>query len=408
MVEECLFVSCDIVGHSVEPDVRAQVRRVTAVNDVVRQTLNAAAPGEALWFSGGDGGHVAFMSANAPDAACRLLVALREWSLASGVSLRIGGCTGPVERFVGADGRTEMIGPGLNLTARLLQRVGSPNRVFVTDEFRVKCAGVVTQHLEFHAPRMMRGPFPSAQQVWLLSAKGVFESQWDSSYSPGPAAGQDDRDDLRSALTHKDGLSVLYLAKRLLQVNAADSDAIKALREIMGTEANRIGPSRILAQLFSEPSLGQEFMRAAVLLERDRGETLCQVGDEGRTMFLVLRGRLAGYLASNDLSSGTPDFEVGAGELVGEMAFALGATRTATLRCTEDSALLAFSQSDLFATVSGLPVQASIKQVVDSIVLSRVLQNTCRTADYLGGLKRTGPLGSYERPGWTLARTAGH
>jgi hypothetical protein len=80
------------------------------------------------------------------------------------------------------------------------------------------------------------------------------------------------------------------------------------------------------------------------------------------------------------------------------MAFALGTTRAATLLCTEDCSLMAFSQSDLFATMSGTPLEASIKQVVSSIVLGRVLQNTCRTAEYLGGTTRHGPLGALEQP----------
>jgi hypothetical protein len=398
MVEDCLFVSCDIVGHSVEPDVRAQVSRAIAVNAIVRATLDAAGPDQALWFSGGDGGHVALVGPSAPAEAWHLLTALRRWSLDSGVLLRIGGCTGPVERLAGADGRTEMIGPGLNLAARLLQRVGSSDRVIVTEEFRSRCASVAGVDAQFHEPRTVRGPFPSEQRVWLVSVRDQFASRWDSSYSPGPAAGQDDRDDLRSALSHKDGLAILYLAKRLLQVNAADGDAIRALRDIMGAEANRIGPSRILARLFSDPSLGQEFVRAAVLVERARGETLFQVGDEGRTMLLILRGRLAGYLPSSDAATGQADFELGPGELVGEMAFALGTKRAATLRCVEDCSLMAFSQSDLFASVSQSPLLTSIRQVVDSIVLGRVLQNTCRTAEYLGGARRTGPLGRHARP----------
>ena len=41
MSDDFLFVSCDIVGNSIEPDVGAQLRHVAGVNDVVREALRA-------------------------------------------------------------------------------------------------------------------------------------------------------------------------------------------------------------------------------------------------------------------------------------------------------------------------------------------------------------------------------
>ncbi len=398
MSDDFLFVSCDIVGNSIEPDVGAQLRHVAGVNDVVREALRAPELSQAQWFSGGDGGHVALLGSGAPSAAIELLIALRAWSMDTRVPLRVIGCTGLAKAFTGADGRTDMVGPGLNVAARLLQQSGADGRVVVTDEFRERCRLVAQDRDRFHDARTLRGPFPAPQKVWLFSVRDRFESSWEASRARGPVGDVDDRHELERALNHKDGLSVLYRAKRLLQVNASDGQAIRALREFMGAEASRIGPSRMLTQLFADVSLGQEIVRAAVLVERARGETLFRVGDDGQKMFLILRGRLAGYLPSSGDEKSAPDFEVGPGEIVGEMAFVLKTRRNATLACTEDCSLLAFSQQELFAAANASPLLPQVKQAVDSIVRTRILQNVCRSATYLSGEDRTGPLGAIERP----------
>ena len=404
MVEDLLFVSCDIQGHSVEPEVRIQLRHAAAINEIVRRGLESPGLEEPLWFSGGDGGHVALAGVGAPTAALQLLISLRKWSLDARVPLRIAACTGIGQRFSGADGRTDMVGPGLNLASRVLQHAGSDERIVVTDEFRARCLSAAHATDQFHEPRMLRGPFAVAQQVYLFSVRDQFESRWDSAFSIGSAAGPDDRTDLRDALTHKDGLSVLSRAKRLLQVNANDNEAIRALREHMGAEGGRIGPSRMLTQMFGDPALGQEFVRAAVLVERRPGEALFRAGDEGQTMFLILRGRLGGYLPGNaEDGAASPDFELGVGELLGEMAFALKTRRTATLVCIEECSLLAFSRQELFAAAAASPLLTHVKQAVDALVSARILQNICRTADYLSGERRAGPLGQCDRPWVELA-----
>jgi predicted alpha/beta hydrolase family esterase len=397
---EFLFVSCDIVGHSLEPDIRIQVQHARAINAIVDDALKAAGPDGALWFSGGDGGHVAFADIkDAPHHALRLLAALRTSSLASGVSLRVVGSTGRGELFTGAGGRRDMVGPGLNLAARLVEYGGAADRVVVTDEFRRRCKDALDPGIRLHERRTIRGLSAQPQDVWLLSVDGQFTSTWSELRDDGSPTIDPDRTELRQAEEPGRGLAVLYRAKRLLQVNPVDSDAIRALRGCMGSEAGRIGSSGMLAQIFADVSLGQEFIRAAVLVERIRGDVLFRAGDEGRTMFLILRGRLAGFLpAEPGGASLESDFEIGPGELVGELAFALKTRRGATLVCIEDCSLLAFSQQALLAAAASSPILPQVTRVLESIATVRILQNTCRTATYLSGHTRTGPLGAFERP----------
>ena len=397
MVDQFLFVSCDVVAHSAEPDLAVQLRQAQGINDIVRRAIDAAGYSNTAWFSGGDGGHVAFAHGDA-GYAIQLVIDLRDWSLQAGVPLRIAACSGAAQRFSGADGRGDMVGPGLSLAAHLL-RYASEDRVVVTDEFRNRCIATCESAVEFHDRRTLRGRSLDPQTVWLLSMRERFASRWDRFDGSAETPQEDDRRRLRDAAAHKDGLATLYRAKRLLQVNTADADALHGIREQMRGGAGRISSSSMLTQLFADPRLGQAFMRAAVLVERARGDVLCRAGDEGRTMFLVLRGGLAGFLPIPGRErAGAPDFTLGPGDLAGEMAFALRARRTATLICTEDTALVAIGQQDLFAAASTSPVLEPLKHAVDGIVCARIVQNLCQTVEYLGGSTRTGPLGGLDRP----------
>jgi hypothetical protein len=394
MSDDLLFVSCDLVAHSAEPDAATLVARVQALNMVVAEALRAS-HGSSRWLSAGDGGYIAFDGPHAPAHALDLARALRVWSIQSRVPLRVAVSTGQAQVFSGADGRTDMVGPGLTRAARLLQQAASADRVVVTDTLRLRCESAADPDWRFHDPRSVALPSLAAETVWLLSDVKQFTSRWTGELLQP----RDDRAELRTALARKDGLTVLYWAKRLLQMNGADAEAIGGVRDYMGGGAGRLSSSSILAQLFADVGVGYEFIRAAVLIERHRGDVICRAGDEGRTMFLVLRGKIAGYLPSRvDWADGVPDFEVGAGELLGEMAFTLNAPRAATLRCAEDSSMLAFSQQEMLAAAAESGHLSQVTHVVNSVVRGRLVQNMCRTAVYLSGADRTGPLGQIERP----------
>ena len=285
MAEEFLLVSCDIVGYSAEPDIALQLQRAQAVNDMIRPAVAAAGSDQGFWFSGGDGGHVAFTGATAPGKALQLLLDLRTWSITSQVPLRIAGCVGLGERFTGADGRVDMVGPGVNLAARLLQYAGSDLRIVVTDAFRGRCNGLTSVAATFHEPRVVRGPFPHPQQVWLVSGPGQSPSKWAPPFGLAPDAEQDDRADLRRAVARADGLAVLYRAKRLLQVNSSDAEALQALRDSMGPPpaiSDRAGcygscsPNRISARnSFAQPCSWNERKASCCAVPVTKGERCC-------------------------------------------------------------------------------------------------------------------------------------
>lgn len=369
MVDVPLFVSCDIVGHSSQTDIDLQLRQAAGINEVVRVAMQSVPPSQMFWFSGGDGGHVALLNEAAPEAAIELMFALRTWSEQSGVALRVTGSAGPVRRFQGADGRIDMIGPGLSLAARVLQANGGADRFVVTDGFRRRCA--TTRHdVRFHDPRVLDAPGVPPEQVWLMSAQGRFESAWGGS--------------------SQDALAVLYAAKRRLQIQPNDRSAVNTIRQLAGG-ALPLATKGLLRELSADPRLWQGFVQAASLVERRAGETLFQAGEPGVTMFVLLRGLLHGYLPSNERQEQF-DFQIPPGGLIGEMAIVLKTERAATLRCSGDCALLAFGPENLNA------IGETIKQMLHGIVHARIVQNACVSSPYLSGRERSGPFGQVERP----------
>jgi hypothetical protein len=374
MAEVPLFVSCDIVGHSSEPDIDLQLQRVAGINGVVRAAMETAPAGQMFWFSGGDGGHVALMDAVAPDAAIDLILTMKAWSESSGVPLRVTGSTGPVLRFQGADGRTDMIGPGLTLAARVLSVNGGTDRVVVSDGFRQRYAAAA--RVRFHDPRVLDAPGVQREQVWLLSVPGKFESNWGDG--------------------SRDALTALYEAKRKLQIQPTDRSALNVIRQMAGGGGLAASTKGLLRELSGDPKRWQGFVQAASLVERHGGETLFQAGEPGVVMFMLLRGLLHGYLPSNERQDQF-DFQIEPGTLFGEMAVVLRTERNATLRCSGDCALLAFGHENLNSAGEG------IKHELHAIVLGRIVQNVCLSSQYLSGRSRTGPFGHVERPWIDLA-----
>lgn len=72
-------------------------------------------------------------------------------------------------------------------------------------------------------------------------------------------------------------------------------------------------------------------------------------------MFLILKGEVGIFMPKEELpGSGlaTADYVATEGKLTGEIAFALKRRRTASLRCLNDTAIIAFSYNDLLKAFS--------------------------------------------------------
>lgn len=385
-------VSCDIRGHSASEG-RDQVLRVGKINQLVRDAIEAAPPGAVVWASGGDGGHVVFRQAEWQQPVVDLVAGLLEWSRADGVPLRVTCHAGRVCDLTGADGRVQVVGGGINYAGWLLEQLRL-DHVVVSEEFRRGFDGVETvPPVRFHNAR----PVPSRDfPTYLLSLMTLdggapdwpVEMQGELarlSHSPTPA---DDGD----------AWEVLYFAKRIWQMNSADKTVTAKLRRVAGNlwyrdpkdSSRKANP--LLSRLKAEELAA--VVRLGQLVERREGEVICRFNDPGDSLFVILRGQVGVYNSEGTgyLDDATPRHSHGAGEIVGELVFALARNRTADLVAHTDVAMLSFNNEDVQSRLLGSGVDKAAAEQFQGYINERILEHVSDNVSYLLGPGRDGPL----------------
>jgi hypothetical protein len=392
MKKEYFFVSCDIVAHSAEPNVEKQTDRVAAINGIVATFISAH--GGIVWASGGDGGHVAIPADKPPHVAIQLITELRAWSTQCDVPLRVSANQGLVECIEGADGRSQLVGHGINLAGHLIPFAGAA-RVVVSATLRDRMKDNLQDGYRFHDERMINAKSIGPELVCLLSCAGKFDSVWDD------APFTSDRTLLQRGLDLQDGLAAVYRARRLLEMNPSDPEALAALRTLTLERSWIENRNSFIESLFIEEEFGPQIIRAGSLMERRPGEILCELDDEGETMFWILRGKVGGLLTTKRdgfLNLHAADFVMNAGELAGELAFGLRRRRTATLYCLEDTAVLVFSYPQLIAACPQEETKRHVEEIVNRKITARAIENLWNTADYFRGMAKSGPLAKATAP----------
>ncbi len=384
MRSDYLFVSCDIVSHSAERVLERQVERIAAINRIVGNLITSAPSEQIIWASGGDGGHIAFSPGTEPGLPLRLLIELCLWAKGANVNLRLIGAHGAVEKIRGADGRIQLVGIGINRAGRLLD-TGDGSRIVVTDRFRAYAECSKDSRVLFHDLQPISLKSLGPEKVCLMSIAGQITSKWDE--PPGIS----DNALLRRAVTEDRPLDAIYRAKRILQLNPASTEAKRGLWSLTRQSATQFNEPLIGTMMFDE-QYGPAVVKAGTLIERLKDETICSSGDEGSTMFLILKGLIGGYLPDSKEhrmpdEQSEPNFLLKPGELAGELAFALQRRRTATLRCLENTAVLAFNYSDLLHEMEENEPQLTLRTMLDRRIFTRILENVWNTAPLFSRLK---------------------
>lgn len=205
-----------------------------------------------------------------------------------------------------------------------------------------------------------------------------------------------DRERLREALSRQQAWEALYYAKRLLQVNQHDADAYNALSQLADDPRDLVCFDEVRKQhvlnAFTRSMDARtlvDFVIESGLVERDGGDVICRYNDPSDNMFLILRGEVGVFkprIESSDAAASHgrgPDFKAGSGHVVGELAFALKRTRTATMRALGRASLLAFSASRLKQLADRGLTGTALSSSVDSYLKGRVLKYVFDAARYL-------------------------
>ncbi|HEX5104895.1 MAG TPA: cyclic nucleotide-binding domain-containing protein, partial [Pirellulaceae bacterium] len=268
---------------------------------------------------------------------------------------------------------------------------GFPEGIVVTEAFRREVAEQGVRGVAFHDPRLWRPRHFPAETVYLFSVPGKLDSAWNR-----PVEG--DRGLLREAVRAGQAWRTILFAKRLLQTHSTDEEAEEALEglgphqltaKLLSSDNHarpqeRIVPNAFLTPLDSATRLG--VISACQLMERRRGQRLCQAGEPGDSMFIVLEGSVGVFRTESDAE---PRYTATAGEILGELAFTLRRPRTAALLALDDASLLSIEPAALKAQAAANPVLAAS---VDRFLAARILEYTCNTRPYLVGPRRDGPL----------------
>jgi hypothetical protein len=317
------------------------------------------------------------------------------------VPLRVTGHVGQVSVSVGADGRSQPIGSGINLAGAILE-VGSDRGIVVSEEFRRAVESVGGADVRFHEPRWLAARNKGEQQLFLMSMPGL-NSQW-----PEPA----EQDRVSLGLSHNmSAWETLYHAKRILQVTGSDQEVNVALRQLKPDDFWYERQRGDRKERVINPFLGyldaralREVIRVGQLVERGYNEVLCRYGDDGNTMFVILTGQVGVYQVEEDGRSRCqePDFVLRQGQIVGELAFALNRNRTADLVALGDTALLAFPSDDIMNRLALTPGSAHVLERVDQFITARTLEHVANSVPFLIGDDQTGPLGGATEPSASL------
>lgn len=385
--EHLCFVSCDIIDHTLGSDLKTQHDRVKRLNAVVGEVLAEVSPAP-IWSSGGDGGHVAFAVPTGLQSAIDLLSRLQTWADRENVPLRVGAHYGPVTRFTGADGRDQLVGDGINLSADVMG-ASSPTTIVVSQAFKTLVQEHPIAGLRFGKPIPFYIKQRAPDTIYTLSINGVGTlqmrgpradellakaqrelaaadaKQWDPYPGRVPKLDEGERQMLI--------WNVVYHAKRVLQLHSKNRDALDALSAIAEREDL---PS--IFDAWHAPSF-HKLVCTAELFERRHGEFLCRHGEEGNTMFVVLRGQLGVILPDNPEGS-TKDIRIEPGQIAGELAADLHGPRTASLQAVGDVAALALDDEKL----KNLLRQDKIRRKFEDLLNRRRADFVCHRARYLG------------------------
>jgi hypothetical protein len=395
------IVSCDIVAHSREKLPQAQLHQLVSLNSIVRGVIDRYAPGDVVWASRGDGGHVVFLSERQEERAIEIVGRVRQWSMDQNIAVRVVIHNGVVDLFEGADGRLELVGDDINLVGRIMKSIDEQD-VVVTRSFANALDRDIYDDLRSRvhfAPGfwLEADYFPAAELLFLvLDPADRPTRHWPK-----------DADLLLEAKQFYETWNVIYYAKRLMQINGEDDVAARVLLqlnddELVYTDRTTLKPKANPFFRLLPPLSRIRFVKTAELVERGPGQVICSYGENGESMFIVLKGSVGVILPQETggatQQSLTPKYVLRPGEIVGELAFALGQRRTATLRCLSKTAFLSFSPDRLEGFYSGGGEGRSVKKNIERFLDSRILRYVCQSVGYLGGGTEPGPLAEVTEP----------
>ncbi|MGE0785643.1 MAG: cyclic nucleotide-binding domain-containing protein [Sandaracinaceae bacterium] len=108
-------------------------------------------------------------------------------------------------------------------------------------------------------------------------------------------------------------------------------------------------------------------IESGYVIAYDEGETIMQQGEEGSTMYLVMRGKVAVETTRGEKGS-IHLAELGRGACIGEVSVLTGSARTASVRAIEPTQLLAFEAHRIQRVIDAHP---RVRELLDKMIEGR-------------------------------------
>ena len=357
-----------------------------------------------IWSPAGDGGALTFWNSikSALDTALSLGIALKEYNRgefsdlkgrklakpSEPLELRMGIHHGPVAKKIDFDGRTNIWGDGMNMSARVLS-LGKPNQLLVSETFYenyrrsyswqdLEVTRIGKWWAKHQTPIVLYNVYskndnvglpPEEVEEWfgpfhfpLEQATRIYEAMADHEVDQGKA--------FRAAV----------LAKRLLDLNPQHRKAKKIIESISTNRINhpiKVGQKILHDAFFSplSPSALNHFFDKARFEVFDKGETIASQGDKADSMMMVVSGEIHPYISNKRIT------ELREGEVIGEMGlFNPAEKRTATLKAFKRTITLSveYRHLRLLDVFSDPEENKKRQEILDQIwryYISRTMQN---------------------------------
>lgn len=374
---DATIVSCDIVDHGSAPEDR-QFGSITAINELVHSVIAHCGQSRVIWASGGDGGHVAFIGEELLQATLRFAAELAEWSERDSVPLRITVHRGPVGIFQGADGRPQLFGRTMNESGSMVN-FGVPGRILASSEF--------TRYFLEQRDRIddsqLRGlVLDSERTIYLkhFNAYSLHQLRRPESAPPEWSMVCSDLRRLHEASRQRLDWQSIYHSKRLLQVNSNHSHVKRVLSALNPLRLGNVNDDHALFVSMSRETI-KRIVLESQLVERESGDLICEKGDIGDAMFVVLKGQVGVVTGRvSEPTSAPADIRLGEGNVVGELALGLQRPRTAALQAIGPTALLAIDDPTYKRLVE---YNEHVRDSLERLVIARALEHIFRNTDYL-------------------------
>jgi hypothetical protein len=356
-------LTVDIVDFSLKSG-KEQMKAIKALIRMLGQAIpeDQRGPGAYLWSPAGDGGSITFLDdirAALPTAiSLGKLVAEYNKTLpknALALQVRIGLHSGPVSKETDFDGRENIWGDGINMSARVAG-MAKPDQILASSDFH-KAAELKTRS-EDEASPIGKWWAKHNQGIRLyniyIDGVGIPPSKVEEWYGPfhyplQVAINTYETMVEEEANVTKNAYRAAVLAKRLLDLKPQHTRAREIIESISEERFSITPGEKHLFHIFFSklsPNALTHFFRNAAFREFEEKETIIREGTKADSMMMVVSGEIELYRGTERMKDpkdpkGEALLVSREGDIIGEMGlFNPGERRTATLKAAKKTITL--------------------------------------------------------------------